>query len=129
MQLSDIDRVTSLLTNYLDIQSRRAEVVAGNLANADTPGYKAKELNFEDYLRTAAEYTVAPGANRAAMAEASGSVRIVEQEGNTPGIDGNTVDPGREMTTLADAGLQFLAGTEMLQSHFRMIRAAIREGR
>jgi flagellar basal-body rod protein FlgB len=129
MQLSELDRMTWLLSDYLDIQSRRAEVVAGNLANADTPGYKAKELAFKDYLRTAAEYSVAPGQTAAAMAEVSGSVGIVEQTGNTPGIDGNTVDTGREMATLADAGMQFLAGSEMLQSHFRMIRAAIREGR
>jgi flagellar basal-body rod protein FlgB len=132
MRLSEMDRITSLLADYLNVQSRRAEIVASNLANADTPGHKAKELNFTDYLKTAAENAIAP--NDKAMAEALlnpafRSPQVVEQTDNTPGIDGNTVDTGREMSTLADSGMQFLAGTQMLQSRLRTLRAAIREGR
>jgi flagellar basal-body rod protein FlgB len=132
MGLSEMDRITSLLADYLNIQSRRAEIVASNLANADTPGFKAKELKFDDYLKTAAENAVAP--NERALAEAllnpaNRSPQVVEQTENVPGIDGNTVDTGREMSTLADSGMQFLAGTQMLQSRLRTLRAAIREGR
>ena len=132
MRLSEMDHVTALLTDYLNVQSRRAEVVAGNLANADTPGFKAQELDFMDYLKTAAEQMVEP--NRKGYAEAllnvaNRSVRVVEQDYHAAGIDGNTVDTEREMSTLADTGLQFLTGTQMLQSRFRTLRSAIKEGR
>src|SRR5262249_49549341 len=125
----EMDRITTLLTDYLDVQSRRAEIVAGNLANADTPDFKAKELDFEDYLRTAAQEAISrPTAGHPAAPLVS-SLRVVEQTDNVPGVDGNTVDTGREMATLANAGGQFLAGAQMLQAHFRVLRAAIREGR
>src|SRR5581483_6004387 len=60
MAINELDRITTLLTDFLDIQSRRAELVASNLANADTPDFKAKELDFEEYLRAAARHAVAP---------------------------------------------------------------------
>jgi flagellar basal-body rod protein FlgB len=132
MRLSEMDRVSALLEDYLNIQSRRAEIVASNLANADTPGFKAKELDFIDYLKTAAESVVSPndkGLAEALLNPANRSARVVEQTDNVPGIDGNTVDTGREMSTLADSGMQFLAGAQMLQSRFRTLRAAIKEGR
>ena len=129
MRLSEMDRITTLLTEYLDVQSRRAEIVAGNLANADTPDFKAKELDFTDYLRTAAQHALAPPPAERTTPPAAGALHVVEQTENVPGVDGNTVDTGREMATLADAGMQFLAGTQMLQARFRALRAAIREGR
>jgi flagellar basal-body rod protein FlgB len=128
MQLSEMDRVTSLLTDYLDVQSRRAEIVAGNLANADTPGFKAKELDFMDHLRSAAQNTIAPRNAGGTAASLNNSLNVVEQN-NVAGIDGNTVDADREMVTLANAGGQFMTGVNMLQARFRTLRAAIREGR
>jgi flagellar basal-body rod protein FlgB len=129
MRLSEMDRITSLLTAYLDVQSRRAEVVSGNLANVDTPDYKAKELEFQDYLETAAQSAVGPQTERKRLAALESRVRVEEQSGIVPGIDGNTVDAGREMSTLADAGIHFLAGAQMLQSRLRTLRMAIKEGR
>jgi flagellar basal-body rod protein FlgB len=129
MHLPEIDRITSLLTDYLDIQSRRAEIVASNLANADTPNFSAQELDFQDYLRTAAQQALAPLVSSVAPPALDQTPRVVEQTNNVPGIDGNSVDTGHEMATLADAGGQFVFGTQMLQAHFRTLRLAIREGR
>ncbi|HYE75781.1 MAG TPA: flagellar basal body rod protein FlgB [Blastocatellia bacterium] len=121
------DRITSLLTNYLDVQSKRTELVSSNIANADTPGFTAKELDFADYLKQAAREAVTPEAGfQPAMKDGP---RVIESEGLSNGIDGNNVDVGREMTKLSEAGMQFLAGTNMLQSRLRLLRAAIREGR
>ncbi|MFN0088342.1 MAG: flagellar basal body rod protein FlgB [Blastocatellia bacterium] len=129
MIMIEMDRFVNLLTDYLDVQSRRAEIVAGNLANADTPGFKAMELDFKEYLQTAAQYAAGPQTENLYSALMETRPRAVEQEGNTIGIDGNTVDTGHEMATLANAGGQFMFGAQMLQSRFRAIRAAIREGR
>lgn len=121
------DRLASLLTNYLNVQSRRTELVAANIANADTPGFAARELDFAEYLKQAAREAVAPASGFAPLPE--DAPRVIERADSAAGIDGNSVDVGREMTTLSDAGLQFLAGTNMLQSRLRTLRSAIREGR
>jgi len=128
MRLSEMDRVTSLLTDYLDVQSRRAEIVASNLANADTPGFKAKELEFSEYLKDAAQNLMVAPSQRTDLGTAN-SLRVVDQVGNVPGVDGNNVDAGRENAAMADLGMKFLTGSQMLQARFRALRAAIREGR
>ena len=120
------DNITSLLGNFLDVQSRRADVVASNLANADTPGYVARELDFNDFLREAAEQSLAP--NQSERKQLS-PPRIVEQQATTIGIDGNTVDAGREMSTLAEAGTKYLEGSQLLQMRLKSLRLAIREGK
>jgi flagellar basal-body rod protein FlgB len=119
------DNITSLLGTFLDVQSRRAEIVAGNLANADTPGYVARQLDFNDFLQQAAEQTLAP--NQTEKKELF--PRVVDQESSTIGIDGNTVDSGHEMATLAEAGGQFMMGSQLLQMRMRTLRLAIREGK
>ncbi len=128
MGLAELDRLTTLLTDFLDVQSRRAEIVASNLANADTPDYKAKRLDFEEYLRAAVQNAVAPRGTVQGPTSAA-ALRVIEQTDNVPGIDGNTVDTAREMATLAETGGKFMTGTQLLQMRFRTLRAAIREGR
>ncbi|HWQ31691.1 MAG TPA: flagellar basal body rod protein FlgB [Blastocatellia bacterium] len=131
--LSGVDRITGLLTKFLDVQSRRAEVVAGNLANADTPGYEAQELDFAQYLQHAAREaltgTRSPGSPETLQNTLLDVPRIMTRTDTLPGIDGNTVDVGREMATLSDAGMHYLEGTTLLQARLRTLRAAIREGR
>ncbi len=123
-----LDNITNLLGSFLDVQSRRAEVVAGNLANVDTPGFKAKEVDFDEFLRNAAREALTPGSNQPqTLTPAPPS--IVEQDAATIGIDGNTVDSAREMASLAEAGGKYVTGSQLLQMRFRTLRMAIREGR
>jgi flagellar basal-body rod protein FlgB len=123
------DNITDLLQSFLNVQSRRSEVIAGNIANADTPGYTAKELNFDGYLREAVRQSTLPESQRAAGNLPGEGMRVVEQTPTAIGLDGNTVDTGREMSELAQAGTNFNFGAKMIQSRFRLLRAAIREGR
>jgi flagellar basal-body rod protein FlgB len=123
-----LDNITELLGTFLDVQSRRAQVVAGNLANADTPGYAAKEIRFDDFLKNAAEQSLASSSGSNQPGSVS-SIEIVEQDPTAVGIDGNTVDPAREMSNLAEAGMKYLEGTQLLQMRLRTLRTAIREGK
>ena len=123
-----IDNITNLLQSFLDVQTRRSQVIASNIANADTPGFRAKELDFDAYLREAAANSSLPPskqANRGVAAE----MKVIEQDAEVVGMDGNTVDAGKEMADLAQAGSNFNFGAKMLQARFRLLRAAIREGR
>ena len=126
MAMPGMDNITSLLGSFLDVQSRRAELVAGNLANADTPGYNAKELDFADFLRDAATESLWPSAG---SKQGTSGPRVVEQRATAIGLDGNTVDSAREMSTLAEAGMKYLEGTQLLQMRLRTLRSAIREGK
>ena len=122
------DNITDLLQTFLDVQSRRSEVTAGNIANADTPGYLAKELDFQDYLKNAAEQSALPLSKQQEQGLAN-EPRVVDQKSDAIGIDGNTVDLGKEMADLAAAGSDFNFGAKMLQDRFRVLRLAIREGK
>ncbi len=128
MDLLPADNVINLLQNFLDVQSRRAQVIAGNIANADTPNYIAKELDFEDYLREAAQQSSLP-LSQQNLKSASEQTRIIEQKSTSIGLDGNTVDTGREMADLAQTGSNFNFGAKMLQTRLRLLRTAIREGK
>lgn len=123
------DNITDLLQKFLDVQSRRAQTVAGNIANADTPGYKAKELKFDEYLREASREASLPFSQRNGESLTTSSLRVVEQDSGVVGMDGNTVDTGKEMADLAQIGTNFNFGAKILQSRLRLLRTAIREGR
>lgn len=123
-----LDNVTSLLQSFLDVQTRRSQVIASNIANADTPGYKAKELDFNEYLSEAARNSELPASRQPSRGGAA-EMRVIEQNSEVVAMDGNTVDTGREMAEMAQAGSNFNFGAKMLQARFRLLRSAIREGR
>jgi flagellar basal-body rod protein FlgB len=129
MSLFSTDGITNLLQSFLDVQSRRSEVIAGNIANADTPGYVAKELNFQEYLEEAARESKLPQSKQDWQNLSSFSPMVTEQSPTVIGLDGNTVDAGREMADLAQTGTNFNFGAKMLQSRLRLLRTAIKEGR
>ncbi len=128
MALIPTDNITNLLQTYLDVQSRRSQVIAGNIANADTPGYVAKDLDFETFLKNAARQATLPASEQPPDISAE-QLRVIEKDSPAIGLDGNTVDAGREMSELAQAGTSFNFGAKMLQSRLRILRTAIREGR
>lgn len=129
MSLFSTDGITNLLQSFLDVQSRRSELIAGNIANADTPGYVAKELNFREYLEQAARQSELPQSKQDWQSLSSFAPTVTEQSPTVIGLDGNTVDVGQEMANLAQTGGSFNFGAKMLQSRLRLLRTAIREGR
>jgi flagellar basal-body rod protein FlgB len=102
------------LGRYLTFLSQRQEVIAGNIANADTPGYKT--LDVESPLDFSA-----------AMQEASDA--IVQVPGLTAKNDGNNVSIDREARLLSENTLRFNLATQLLRGKLKGIRSAIEEGR
>lgn len=98
----------------------RETVAASNLANLDTPGYKAKELKFADALDT----------QLAAAADPKADAGVVEESAGLPAKrDGNTVQLDRELLALNRASADFGAAQTALSAKFRLVRYAINEGR
>jgi flagellar basal-body rod protein FlgB len=129
MDLPGADRITSLLNTMLSVESRRSQLSAGNIANADTPGYAPRELEFEEFLRDAARAAVTPQRAEEGAGLFAAEPRVVERQGGAAGLDGNAVDLQREMTEMAEAGMRYTMGVQLLQSRLRTLRTAIREGR
>lgn len=110
----------------------RETVAASNLANVDTPGYRAQTVEFEDTLRRelGAALPMLTTASRhipAVGTAAAGAVR--EVNGLPMRRDGNTVQLDREMLALTKASGDFSAAQTVLAAKFRLVRYAINEGR
>ena len=121
-----IDRVTQSLEAYLDLLSTRQKLVASNIANLDTPGYRTRDIDFQAELRTAL------GRIQSGQAVADGATRVGTAAKEVDGLavknDGNDVQLDRESRLLAENAMRFELASALLASRFRNIRLAIKEG-
>jgi len=113
---------------------QRQSVAAGNLANAETPGYRAKEVQFAEALAGQLEgqgAVLQPLAThtRHLGGGADGEGVLRDVEGLAARRDGNTVQMEREMLALSRSGTDFASAQTVLAAKFRLVRYAINEGR
>jgi flagellar basal-body rod protein FlgB len=124
--------------------TRRQETIAHNIANVDTPGFRAQEVRFEEQLRAAlAGPTRRPEVTRLGLATTHQShlplepraravdspIQIGESLDGTLRNDGNTVDVDRQMTQLAETQVIYNALAQAQINRFAKLRSVIREGR
>lgn len=104
----------------LALREQRLQLLAGNIANADTPGFKAQDLDFRSALNAALN-PVGPGDridNAVAAAQyAPGAIQ--------PSLDGNTVDGERAKAAFAQASLEYRASLSFVESKVRGMLTAI----
>jgi len=113
-----LDPVAQHIERYMDLLSARQKMVAANIANADTPGYKTRDLDFQsEYQRATLQGTDTPPPS------------AVEVAGLKTKNDGNNVSVDREARLLAENALRFHMATELMRSELRMVRAAVTEGK
>ncbi|MBC8451153.1 MAG: flagellar basal body rod protein FlgB [Planctomycetes bacterium] len=110
-----------LLSRLLDASSLRGRVIAGNLANMSTPGFKRREVQFEDQLLKAL------GKNDAAAARLLPEVVVDELTPGNP--DGNNVNMELEMNAMREQRLTYETYATILENNLGMIQSAISEGR
>ena len=108
-----LDRVAGQLERYMDLLSARQKLVASNIANADTPGYRTQDIDFQTEFQTATGV----------------SPNVVEVAGLPVKNDGNSVNLDREARLLAENAMRFQMASSLLRSQIRIVRAAIEEGR
>ena len=97
----------------MDLLSARQQLVASNIANANTPGYKTKDIDFQREYQTLVD-----GAAPA----------VQEVEGLKVHNDGNNVSMDRESRLLAENAIRFALASNLLRSQIRTIRNAIQGG-
>lgn len=112
--LDGIATVGNDLEAYLSLLSLRQKLTASNIANADTPGYRTQDIDFQ------AEFTAA--------LEGNSSPRVFEVSGLTVKNDGNNVSMDREARMLAENAIRFNIGVQLLKGEIDDIRKAIQAG-
>jgi flagellar basal-body rod protein FlgB len=104
-----------VLSRVLDASAMRHRVIAHNVANVNTPGYKRQEVVFEDALAQALASPGTPQRVTPTVVEADGPERQ----------DGNTVDIDREMGDLTKNGLLYQAVAQIVASRLAAMRSAV----
>jgi flagellar basal-body rod protein FlgB len=129
------DNTTNLLAKVMALRARKAEVISSNIANIDTPGYKARQVSFMDQLQDAlGESDRLPLVKtHKGHLPVSRSIAEVEpliqlQESSLAGFDRNTVDLDHEMAALAENSLNYNAAVQMLNKKLNILKNAIIEG-
>ncbi|MCW5569931.1 MAG: flagellar basal body rod protein FlgB [Steroidobacteraceae bacterium] len=128
----DLDAYLGVHQQALLLGARRTEVLANNLANADTPGFKARDIDFKAALAGAdAAGTTLPMTQTAALHLATGSLQGESPAGLryrtplAPSLDGNTVEPQLEQAAFAENAVRYQATLTFLNARFRGLMTAI----
>jgi flagellar basal-body rod protein FlgB len=130
------DRTMAVLKKSLDLRAQKQQVIAGNIANAETPGYAARKMTFEDDLRNAInspETKVRSSNPKHFPIGASGisgvQGKIEKQRSESLLGDGNSVSVDDEMFDLAENQLLYEAGSQILKKKLTMLKYAVSDGR
>ena len=132
------DHTIQLLERTLDLRSARQRVITSNVANEETPGYRASELNFMDQLRSAQQgrlpvVLAATQPRHFGLHGAQGVQAITGKLNEVPAgdlpLDANSVNLELEMAKLSDNAMQYNTAATILAKKFHGLLNVIREGR
>ncbi|MAL98383.1 flagellar basal body rod protein FlgB [Hydrocarboniclastica marina] len=116
----------------LNVRSQRAEVLANNLANADTPGFKARDFDFKAALNQASnnqmKMQTTQGNHLTGSAGAAGAPdqELLYRTPLQPSLDGNTVDSQMELSAYMRNAMDFQSSFQFLNSKFQGLSRAIK---
>jgi len=130
----NIDQYVGVHAAALDVRAKRGELIANNLANADTPGYQARDIDFRQAMARASggattgvslSTTQAGHIGGAASADATTSPDLKYRTPLAPALDGNTVDGQLEQAAFAENTVRYQATLSFISSKFRALMTAI----
>lgn len=120
------------------LRAKRAEILANNLANSDTPGFKARDINFQAMLAKESKKQSASKTSGLAMSATNSahistssagshfSDELMYRNPSQPSIDGNTVDTQIEQTIFSRNAMDYNTSFEFLSKKFKGLKSAIR---
>jgi flagellar basal-body rod protein FlgB len=127
----NLDTYLGVHADALKVQSKRMEVLANNLANVDTPNYKARDIDFRAALANAAgadapvklATTDAKHLSSDPTSDLAGSLKY--RVPLAPSLDGNTVDAQQEQAAFAENTVRYQATLTFLSARFKSLMTAI----
>ena len=132
-----IDKLDSSLRFHqeaLNLRARRQEVLSANIAHADTPGFKARDFDFNSALTQAVErgrssqslaMTGTTARHLAGQAQAAGAADLMYRTPNQSSLDGNTVEMDVERVKFADNAMRYEANLTVLGSKIKSLLTAV----
>lgn len=136
---NSIDRLFNLHQTALGVRAYRSQVLASNIANADTPGYQARDVDFTSVLAQTAGQAGAGGATAVTLArtsarhmgaggtqgEAAALAPLVYRTVSQASIDNNTVDVNVERAQFADNAMRYEATLTFINSKIKGLLTAL----
>ena len=107
-----VENLGASVERYMNVLSTRQKLVAANIANADTPGYQTKDIDFQAELENQI---------------GSSNPNVMEVPGLKTKNDGNNVNVDREARLLAENALRFSVASNLARAELSMVRSAIQE--
>lgn len=125
-----LDDAFGIHEQALKLRARRAEVLAGNIANADTPGYKARDFDFKQVLKQQVEQSPRLQVTNSHHIQTDNGIVPAGTMGyrtpTQPSLDGNTVDSQREHSAYAANALEYQASLRFLSGNIQKLKMAIK---
>jgi flagellar basal-body rod protein FlgB len=118
-------KALSNLKAFMDYHVSRHGVISSNIANQDTPGYKAKDISFDEELESRLSLTRTHPAHQQSQ-DSEIKYTVQEDPYERIGNDGNTVDLDREMMKIAQNDILYNAAVETMQYEIELLKNTIR---
>jgi flagellar basal-body rod protein FlgB len=130
--MSDISRHVGVYSKALDLRTQRHQLLASNIANADTPHYKARDFDFSSAMANALNGRSNGALSMATTAKAhlsgsgdGGPAKLQFRTETQSAVDGNTVDMDVERAQIADNAIQYQILTQLIGDKFKGLRSAM----
>jgi flagellar basal-body rod protein FlgB len=115
-----------MLESYLKLTTTREQAISANMANADTPGYHTRDINFEGEFKKAMYGDLGQSENGSEGVQLHPVVQEVSGLMERP--DGNNVNLDREGILMSETQLQYQIGIQLVKHQFHQILSAINGG-
>ena len=124
----NFDQALGIHPRALSMRERRGEVLAANLANADTPGYKARDLDFKSLLKQNMPEAISMERTQAGHFAPRQvlDARLLYRNPNQVSLDGNTVEANIEQARYAENAVQYQASLQFISNKFSGLMIALR---
>lgn len=125
------DKALGIHQHALEARVQRAEVLANNMANADTPGFKARGMDFQAMMQKAQDSMGGfdmekTHSNHMDTSAGAGNSDLLYRVPNQPSVDGNTVDAQAEQSRFMRNAMDYQASFQFLNSKFSGLTKAIK---
>ncbi|MGU3414519.1 flagellar basal body rod protein FlgB [Enterobacteriaceae bacterium C34A] len=136
--INKLDDAFRFQQQALSLLTRRQDVLASNIANADTPGYLARDLDFSQQLKNAVDnssmakqsVSLSLTSNKHIEAKAApfDDGQLLYRVPDQPSADGNTVDMDRERVNFADNSMKYQSGLTFLGADIKKMMTVLSQG-
>ncbi|SFT57111.1 flagellar basal-body rod protein FlgB [Kosakonia arachidis] len=136
--LDKLDAALRFQQEALNLSAQRQEILAANIANADTPGFQARDIDFSSELKKVMErgraensgvaLTLTSSRHIPAQNISAPSADLLYRIPDQPSLDGNTVDMDRERTQFADNSVKYQTGLTVLGGQIKSMMSVLQQG-